>query len=56
MVVVENWILSMVVGLIWNLRGLNKPEKLNAVGKLVRETHADLIGFSESKKETFTSF
>ncbi|XBH61752.1 hypothetical protein VPH35_116143 [Triticum aestivum] len=45
----------MVVGLIWNGRGLNKPEKINAMGKLIRETHADLVGFSESKKESFSN-
>ena len=43
----------MVIGLIWNVKGLNKPEKLSEVGKLIRDTHADLVGFSESKKDSF---
>ena len=46
----------MVVSLFWNARGLNKPEKLKAVGKLIRDTHADLVGFSETKKESFNDF
>lgn len=46
----------MVVGLCWNVRGLNKPEKLKAVGQLIRDTHADLVGFSESKKDSFSNF
>jgi hypothetical protein len=44
----------MVVGLIWNPRGLNRPEKLPRVHELIRETCPDLISFSESKKSEFT--
>jgi hypothetical protein len=44
----------MVVGLIWNPRGLNRPDKLPRVHELIRETCPDLISFSESKKADFT--
>jgi mannosylglycoprotein endo-beta-mannosidase len=45
----------MVVGLIWNPRGLNRPDKLPRVHELIRESCPDFITFSESKKEDFTS-
>jgi hypothetical protein len=44
----------MVVALIWNPRGLNRPDKLIRVHDLIRETCLDIICFSESKKEDFT--
>jgi hypothetical protein len=43
----------MVVGLIWNPRGLNRPDKLPRVHELIGETCLDLISFSESKKADF---
>jgi hypothetical protein len=45
----------MVVGLIWNPRGLNRPDKLPRVHELIRDSCPDFISFSESKKEEFTS-
>jgi hypothetical protein len=44
----------MVVGLIWNTRGLNRPDKLPRVHELIRDTCPDLISFSESKKAEFS--
>jgi hypothetical protein len=44
----------MVVALIWNSRGLNRPDKLVRVHDLIRETCPNIIGFSETKKEEFT--
>lgn len=46
----------MLVALFWNVRGLNRPDKLRVVKQLIRDTHPDLVGFFESKKESFTSF
>jgi exonuclease III len=43
----------MVVALIWNSRGLNRPDKLARVHDLIRDTCPDIIGFSETKKEEF---
>jgi exonuclease III len=44
----------MVVALIWNPRGMNRPSKLTRVYDLIRETCPDIICFSETKKEDFT--
>ena len=48
-------LLIMVVGLIWNNRGLNRPDKLLRTGDLTRDKRPDFICFSETKKEDFTS-
>jgi hypothetical protein len=45
----------MAVALIWNSRGLNRPDKLTRVHDLIRETCPDIICFFESKKEDFSS-
>jgi hypothetical protein len=45
----------MVVGLIWNWRGLNRPDKLLRVHELIRDSYLDLVSFRESKKEDFTN-
>jgi hypothetical protein len=45
----------MVVALIWNPRGLNRPDKLTRVHDLIREICHDIISFCESKKEDFSS-
>jgi hypothetical protein len=44
----------MVVGLIWNIRGLNRPDKLPRVHELIRDSCPDLISFSESKIADFS--
>jgi hypothetical protein len=44
----------MVVALIWNPRGLNRPDKLTRVHDLIRETCPDIISFFESKKKDFS--
>ena len=43
----------MVVGFIWNSRGLNRDDKLSRVGDLFRDHRPDFIGLSETK-ENFT--
>jgi hypothetical protein len=45
---------KMVVALIWNSRGLNRPDKLTRVHDLIRETCPNIISFFESKKEDFS--
>jgi hypothetical protein len=45
----------MVVGLIWNIRGLNRPDKLPRVHELIRDSCPDLISFSESKIAEFST-
>jgi hypothetical protein len=45
----------MVVGLIWNPRGLNRPDKLPRVHEVIRDSCPDFISFSESKKSNFTA-
>ena len=44
-----------MIGFIWNSRGLNRPDKLFRAGELIRDHHPDLIIFSETKKEDFSS-
>ena len=44
----------MVVGFIWNSRGLNRDDKLTRVHDLLHDHHPDFIGLSETKKEDFT--
>ena len=44
----------MVVGFIWNSRGLNRADKLERVHDLYKDHHPDFIAFSETKKEDFT--
>jgi hypothetical protein len=41
----------MIVALIWNPRGLNRPDKVTRVHDLIRETCPDIISFSKSKKK-----
>jgi hypothetical protein len=43
-----------VVALIWNPRGLNRPDKISKVHDLIRETCPNIISFSESKKKDFS--
>jgi hypothetical protein len=43
----------MVLALIWNPRGINRPDKVTRVHDLIKETCPDIISFSESKKEDF---
>jgi hypothetical protein len=45
----------MVIGLIWNTRGLNILDKLPRVHELIRDTCPDLTSFSKSKKAEFSS-
>ena len=44
----------MVVGFIWNSRGLNRDDKLTRVHDLLHDHHSDFIGLSETKKVDFT--
>ena len=43
-----------MIGLLWNSRGLNRPDKLFRAGDLIREQHPDFLSFSESKKSDFS--
>jgi hypothetical protein len=43
----------MVVGLIWNTRGLNRPDKLPRVHELIRDTCPNLIIFLNQRKLSF---
>jgi exonuclease III len=40
-------------GLIWNIRGLNQPERSLSLGQLIRSNHVDFVGIQETKKEEF---
>ena len=55
MVEPKNCIFKMVVGFIWNSRGLNRPDKLLRTGDLIRDNHPDFICLSETKKDLFTT-
>jgi exonuclease III len=43
-----------MIGLFWNIRGLNGPIKCNKLKELIRANKPDFISISESKKEDFT--
>lgn len=43
-----------MIGLFWNIRGLNKIGRLPALIGRIRSTHADVVGIIETKKESFT--
>lgn len=43
-----------MIGLFWNIRGLNKLGRLPALISRIRSTHADIVGVIETKKELFT--
>lgn len=41
-------------GIIWNVRGLNRPGKTTCLNDVMRRYSPDFVGFSETKKESFT--
>jgi hypothetical protein len=43
-----------MIGLFWNIRGLGKTRRYTALVDRIKETHADFVGISETKKESFT--
>ena len=47
-------ILVNMIGLFWNPRGLNRPDKLFRAGDLIREQRPDFFSFSETKKNDFS--
>ena len=47
--------MCQMIGLFWNIRGLGKIGRLPALVSRIKESHADIIGIMETKKENFTS-
>ena len=43
-----------MIGLFWNIRGLGKLGRVPALVSRMRESHADIVGIMETKKESFT--
>lgn len=43
-----------MIGLFWNIRGLGKVGRFTALMNRIRSTHADFVGITETKKETFS--
>jgi hypothetical protein len=43
-----------MIGLFWNIRGLNKTRRQAALIGRIRSSHADTVGIIETKKESFT--
>lgn len=42
-----------MIGAFWNIRGLNKEGRLQCITDFVKDNHLDLVGFQETKKESF---
>ena len=40
-----------MIGLIWNIRGLGQPGKIQCLCHIIAKTNPDFIGFQETKKE-----
>ena len=43
-----------MIGLFWNIRGLVKIGRLPALVSRIKESHADIVGIMETKKDNFT--
>jgi hypothetical protein len=43
-----------MMGLLWNIRGLNKNGRHTVIVNRIRCTHADFVGITETKKESFS--
>ena len=43
-----------MIGIFWNIRGLNGPIKVDKLKELIRANSPDFICISETKKEDFT--
>jgi len=43
-----------MIGMFWNIRGLNKLGRQPALVSRIRGTQADVVGIIETKKEFFT--
>lgn len=43
-----------MIGLFWNIRGLNKLGRVPALISRIRSTRADIVGVIETKKEVFS--
>ena len=40
-----------MIGLIWNIRGLGQPGKIQCLCDTIAKSNPDFIGFQETKKE-----
>ena len=40
-----------MIGLIWNIRGLGQPRKIQCLCDTIAKTNPDFIGFQETKRE-----
>jgi len=43
-----------MIGFLWNIRGLGKLGRIPALVSRIRESHADFVGVSETKKDFFS--
>lgn len=43
-----------MIGLLWNMRGLGKIGRFPALVSRINETHADVVGIMETKKNSFS--
>jgi len=43
-----------MIGLFWNIRGLGKLGRLPALVSRIKDSHADIVGILETKKDNFT--
>ena len=43
-----------MIGVFWNIRGLNSPTKTDKLKELIRANNPDFICISETKKEEFS--
>ena len=44
-----------MIGLLWNIRGLGKIDRVPALVGKIRDNHVDFVGIMETKKKEFSS-
>lgn len=44
-----------MIGLLWNIRGLGKIDRVLALVGKIRDNHVDFVGIMETKKKDFSS-
>jgi hypothetical protein len=43
-----------MIGLIWNIRGMNKIGRVPALTSRIKDNHVDFVGVTETKNDSFS--
>jgi exonuclease III len=46
--------LQQMIGAFWNIRGLNKPGRLQCISDFINEHRLDFVGIQETKKTSIS--